>query len=190
MPGLLPDVDPDGLLEFSVVYTDRALNHMSKRFIGVAHKLLVLSLQSRLQVLQQGDEVFLLKLFKVHFLHPTDFIPVNKDLPLRFPFVISVDRIRSNTVRARTVLSRAPRMNTTQINVIIDVNVIYTEHFMDRRTLCYTNGPLKLTQRTCQALSLLPQRRHDATGQLTLKRRRHPSGCLLLFYDSDRALTS
>ena len=32
MPGLLPDVDPDGLLEYSVVYTDRALNHMSKRF--------------------------------------------------------------------------------------------------------------------------------------------------------------
>ena len=35
MPGLLPDVDPDGLLEYSVVYTDRALNHMSKRFGGV-----------------------------------------------------------------------------------------------------------------------------------------------------------
>lgn len=35
MPGLLPDVDRDGLLEFSVVYTDRALNHMSKRFQGV-----------------------------------------------------------------------------------------------------------------------------------------------------------
>jgi len=32
MPGLLPHVDPDGLLEFSVVYTDRALNHMSRRF--------------------------------------------------------------------------------------------------------------------------------------------------------------
>lgn len=32
MPGLLPDVDPDGLLEYSVVYTDRALNHMSQRF--------------------------------------------------------------------------------------------------------------------------------------------------------------
>ena len=40
MPGLLPDVDPDGLLEFSVVYTDRALNHMSKRFIGVAQDIL------------------------------------------------------------------------------------------------------------------------------------------------------
>ncbi|ORW07001.1 aminotransferase class V-fold PLP-dependent enzyme [Mycolicibacter longobardus] len=32
MPGLLPEVDPDGLLEYSVVYTDRALNHMSVRF--------------------------------------------------------------------------------------------------------------------------------------------------------------
>jgi aspartate aminotransferase-like enzyme len=35
MPGLLPAIDPDGLLEFSVVYTDRALNHMSKSFQGV-----------------------------------------------------------------------------------------------------------------------------------------------------------
>ncbi len=35
MPGLLPHIDPDGLLEFSVVYTDRALNHMSKRFQGI-----------------------------------------------------------------------------------------------------------------------------------------------------------
>ena len=32
MPGLLPDVDPDGLLEYSVVYTDRAVNHMSASF--------------------------------------------------------------------------------------------------------------------------------------------------------------
>ena len=32
MPALLADVDPDGLLEFSVVYTDRALNHMSQKF--------------------------------------------------------------------------------------------------------------------------------------------------------------
>ena len=32
MPGLLPQPDPDGLLEYSVVYTDRALNHMSQKF--------------------------------------------------------------------------------------------------------------------------------------------------------------
>lgn len=32
MPGLLPNIDPDGLLEYSVVFTDRSLNHMSQRF--------------------------------------------------------------------------------------------------------------------------------------------------------------
>jgi aspartate aminotransferase-like enzyme len=32
MPSLRPDIDPDGLLEYSVVFTDRALNHMSRRF--------------------------------------------------------------------------------------------------------------------------------------------------------------
>jgi aspartate aminotransferase-like enzyme len=35
MPGLLPNVDPDGLLEYSVVFTDRSLNHMSRAFQGV-----------------------------------------------------------------------------------------------------------------------------------------------------------
>lgn len=35
MPSLLPNIDPDGLLEYSVVYTDRALNHMSQTFQGV-----------------------------------------------------------------------------------------------------------------------------------------------------------
>jgi aspartate aminotransferase-like enzyme len=35
MPGLLPNIDPEGLLEYSVVYTDRALNHMSRKFQGV-----------------------------------------------------------------------------------------------------------------------------------------------------------
>ena len=34
MPSLLPTVDPEGLLEYSVVYTDRAVNHMSARFQG------------------------------------------------------------------------------------------------------------------------------------------------------------
>ena len=32
MSGLNPTIDPDGLLEFSVVFTDRSLNHMSQRF--------------------------------------------------------------------------------------------------------------------------------------------------------------
>ena len=32
MPSLRPEIDPEGLLEYSVVFTDRSLNHMSKRF--------------------------------------------------------------------------------------------------------------------------------------------------------------
>ncbi|MDJ1007749.1 MAG: aminotransferase class V-fold PLP-dependent enzyme [Paracoccaceae bacterium] len=35
MPALHPEIDPDGLLEFSVVFTDRSLNHMSAAFQGV-----------------------------------------------------------------------------------------------------------------------------------------------------------
>ncbi|MDH1729783.1 aminotransferase class V-fold PLP-dependent enzyme [Pseudomonas chengduensis] len=35
MSQICPDIDPDGLLEYSVVYTDRALNHMSQSFQGV-----------------------------------------------------------------------------------------------------------------------------------------------------------
>ena len=35
MPGLNPNIDPEGLEEFSVVFTDRSLNHMSARFQGV-----------------------------------------------------------------------------------------------------------------------------------------------------------
>ena len=39
MPGLLSDTDPSGLLEYSVVFTDRSLNHMSKRFQAVMNDI-------------------------------------------------------------------------------------------------------------------------------------------------------
>ncbi len=39
MPGLLPHIDPDGLLEYSVVFTDRSLNHMSQSFQGVMNDI-------------------------------------------------------------------------------------------------------------------------------------------------------
>jgi len=39
VPGLLPNVDPQGLLEYSVVYTDRALNHMSLAFQGAIREI-------------------------------------------------------------------------------------------------------------------------------------------------------
>jgi len=39
MPGLLSHVDPDGFLEYSVVFTDRSLNHMSKSFQQVMNDI-------------------------------------------------------------------------------------------------------------------------------------------------------
>ena len=39
MPGLLSNIDPDGLLEYSVVFTDRSLNHMSKSFQKVMNDI-------------------------------------------------------------------------------------------------------------------------------------------------------
>ncbi len=39
MSALLPDIDPDGLLEYSVVFTDRSLNHMSGSFQTVMKEI-------------------------------------------------------------------------------------------------------------------------------------------------------
>ena len=41
MPGIRSAVDPDGLLEYSVVFTDRSLNHMSQSFQGVMRDISV-----------------------------------------------------------------------------------------------------------------------------------------------------
>ena len=41
MPALLSNIDPDGLLEYSVVFTDRSLNHMSAQFQGVMNDISV-----------------------------------------------------------------------------------------------------------------------------------------------------
>tara|TARA_Y100000739_G_scaffold222545_1_gene224219 strand:+ start:2208 stop:3347 length:1140 start_codon:yes stop_codon:yes gene_type:complete len=39
VPGLLKSVDPTGLKEFSVVFTDRSLNHMSDQFGGIMNDI-------------------------------------------------------------------------------------------------------------------------------------------------------
>ena len=55
MPGLLPNIDPDGLLEYSVVYTDRALNHMSEQFQQV-----MIDLSAMLREVYSADTAVLL----------------------------------------------------------------------------------------------------------------------------------
>ncbi len=52
MPALRQDIDPEGLLEYSVVYTDRALNHMSK-----AYQQVMLDLSSNLKSVYHADAV-------------------------------------------------------------------------------------------------------------------------------------
>jgi aspartate aminotransferase-like enzyme len=39
MSKLFPSIDPEGLVEYSVVYTDRSLNHMSQSFQGVMNDI-------------------------------------------------------------------------------------------------------------------------------------------------------
>ena len=61
MPGLLPQVDPEGLLEYSVVYTDRALNHMSARFQGVMRDISAMlkdAYQARSAIVVPGSGTF------------------------------------------------------------------------------------------------------------------------------------
>ncbi|MFB6348756.1 aminotransferase class V-fold PLP-dependent enzyme [Moraxella sp. ZJ142] len=52
MPALRNDIDPDGLLEYSVVYTDRSLNHMSAQFMAVMRDL-----SAELKSIYQADAV-------------------------------------------------------------------------------------------------------------------------------------
>jgi aspartate aminotransferase-like enzyme len=58
---LLPTPDPDGLLEYSVVYTDRALNHMSQAFQGVMRdisRLLKTVYKARSAIVVPGSGTF------------------------------------------------------------------------------------------------------------------------------------
>ena len=52
MAGLLPKIDPDGLLEYSVVFTDRSLNHMSKSF-----QMVMNDISSRLKKVYNASSV-------------------------------------------------------------------------------------------------------------------------------------
>ena len=52
MPSLLSSVDPDGLLEYSVVFTDRSLNHMSQSFRNV-----MIDISTTLKKVYQADDI-------------------------------------------------------------------------------------------------------------------------------------
>jgi aspartate aminotransferase-like enzyme len=110
MPGLLPNVDPDGLLEFSVVYTDRALNHMSQRFRGVMtgiSRILKTVYNAHSTVLIPGSGSFGMEAVARQFAHDKKVLIIrNGWFSYRWTQIIDMGRITSDAVvlKARRTL--------------------------------------------------------------------------------------
>ncbi len=109
MPGLLPHVDPDGLLEFSVVYTDRALNHMSRSFQGVMRDIsgiLKEVYHARSAVLVPGSGTFGMEAVARQFAHDKDVLVIrNGWFSYRWTQIFEMGRIpaSSTVLKARRI---------------------------------------------------------------------------------------
>ena len=107
MPGLLPHVDPDGLLEFSVVYTDRALNHMSRSFQGVMKdisRILKTVYHAKSAVLVPGSGTFGMEAVARQFAHDQDVLVIrNGWFSYRWSQIFDMGRIpaESTVLKAR-----------------------------------------------------------------------------------------
>ncbi len=109
MPGLLPHVDPDGLLEFSVVYTDRALNHMSRSFQGVMRDIsgiLKEVYHARSAVLVPGSGTFGMEAVARQFAHDKHVLVIrNGWFSYRWTQIFEMGRIpaSSTVLKARRI---------------------------------------------------------------------------------------
>ena len=109
MPGLLPDVDPDGLLEYSVVYTDRALNHMSKRFQQVMRDIsgvLKEAYQARAAIVVPGSGTFGMEAVARQFATDRDVLVLrNGWFSFRWSQILEMGRIAKSqqVLKARPV---------------------------------------------------------------------------------------
>jgi aspartate aminotransferase-like enzyme len=107
MPGLLPDVDPDGLLEYSVVYTDRSLNHMSAQFQAVMVELsgmLKAQYGARSAVVVPGSGTFGMEAIARQFAQDKDVLIVrNGWFSYRWTQILEMGRIatRETVLKAR-----------------------------------------------------------------------------------------
>jgi aspartate aminotransferase-like enzyme len=107
MPALLPDVDPDGLLEYSVVYTDRTLNHMSKKFQAVMRDLSATLKQvygARSAIVVPGSGTFGMEAVARQFAHGKRCLVVrNGWFSYRWSQILEMGRIpaEANVLKAR-----------------------------------------------------------------------------------------
>src|SRR5690606_16043038 len=109
VPGLLPNVDPDGLLEYSVVYTDRAVNHMSQRFQGVMRDIsrtLKQVYNAHSAIVMPGSGTFGMEAVARQFATDANCMVLrNGWFSFRWTQILATGRIAADTtiVKARTV---------------------------------------------------------------------------------------
>jgi aspartate aminotransferase-like enzyme len=116
MPGLLPQVDPNGLLEFSVVYTDRAVNHMSQQFQGVMRTIsgiLKEVYHAKSAVIVPGSGTFGMEAVARQFAHDKKCLVIrNGWFSFRWTQIIDAGRITSECTvlkaRAASADAQAP----------------------------------------------------------------------------------
>lgn len=102
MPALLPKPDPQGLLEYSVVYTDRALNHMSLRFQGVMRdvsRILKSVYHARSAVIVPGSGTFGMEAVARQFATDKRCLVIrNGWFSFRWTQILEMGRIATDTV--------------------------------------------------------------------------------------------
>jgi len=109
MPALLSTIDPDGLLEYSVVYTDRALNHMSKRFQGAMRdisSILKEVYHAKSAVIVPGSGTFGMEAVARQFAHGKKVLVIrNGWFSFRWSQIFDMGKIPSETIvlKARRV---------------------------------------------------------------------------------------
>jgi len=115
MAGLLSDIDPNGYLEFSVVYTDRALNHMSQKFQGVMKdisSILKEVYQAPSSVLVPGSGTFGMEAVARQFAHGQKVMVIrNGWFSYRWSQIFDMGQIPSESivVKARQLNSHDPQ---------------------------------------------------------------------------------
>jgi aspartate aminotransferase-like enzyme len=99
---LLPQPDPNGLLEYSVVYTDRALNHMSQRFQGVMRdisRILKSVYHAKAAVVVPGSGTFGMEAVARQFATDRKCLVIrNGWFSFRWSQILEMGRIASETV--------------------------------------------------------------------------------------------
>ncbi len=115
MPALLPDVDPDGLLEYSVVYTDRALNHMSKKFQAVMRDLSATLKQvyhARSAIVVPGSGSFGMEAVARQFAHDKRCLVIrNGWFSYRWSQIFEMGRIPAETIVLKARRTSAQRQS-------------------------------------------------------------------------------